>query len=312
MIPVHENKVNHPQCRSNMQKRTTHSTKFQWDHLRVVGAIARAGTLIGAAGELGLDHTTIARQLTRLEEELGERLFDRNRSGLVTTPFGEEVLATAENVEGEINHLLRRVDSASSSLTGSVRLTTTPTLAAHVIAPALGGLFALHPELQLELVADDRVLDISRREADIALRLSRPKTPGLVAKRVGDMAFEWYVAARDKRSINHLAILLYEDVSGHSPLLRHVRSTVGSEKTVLTSNSIQALLEAAKAGIGRALLPRLIADREPRLRRLSGPSEGIVLPLWVTYHEDLRRSPRIKAVVEFIGNALKDAGSRLA
>lgn len=298
---VRENTVNKHICRLNMQKSTTKKSISRWDHLRVVSAIARTGTLVGAARELGLDHTTVARQLSCLEQELGEPIFERHRTGLVVTPVGESVLVTSESVESEINHLLRRADSASSNLTGSVRLTATPILAAHVIAPALPRFFKLHPELQVELVADDRILDLSRREADVALRLSRPKTPGLVIKQLGEMAFDWYATSRSKSQHTFLS---YEDATENSPLLRHMRSVVGQHHMTMKSNSMHALLETAKAGAGCALLPCLIADRTTGLRRFSGDLQGITLPLWITYHEDLRRSPRIKVIVEFLENEL--------
>lgn len=279
-------------------------TAPRWDHLRVVGVIARSGTLTGAAAELGIDHTTVARQLSSLEKELGAPLFERSRSGLVATPLGEEVIAVCEGMESEVNGLLRRMDGVSSSLTGSIRLTATFFLASNVVAPALGEFLRLYPGLDIDLVADDRALDMSRREADIALRLSRPKAPGLVGRQVGSIAFKWYVTAKKIRRDGEPSWLVYQDAAGTSPLMRHMAATTKSGHVALRCNSMHALIEAVRAGAGCSLLPCIIGDRDGGLRKAGHPSNELSLPLWITYHEDLRRSPRIKVLADFLAEVI--------
>ena len=283
-----------------MQKRTTASGLPRWDHLRVVGVIARSGTLTAAAAELGIDHTTVARQLSSLEQELGSPLFERSRLGLVATPFGEEVIAVCDGMESEVNGLLRRMDGVTTGLTGSVRLTATFFLASSVIAPALGELLRLHPGLEIDLIADDRALDMSRREADIALRLSRPKAPGLVGRKVGSIAFDWYVSAQHPGLDEEPAWLVYQDATGTSPLMRHMLATTKSGRITLRCNAMHALIEAVRAGAGCSLLPCLVGNHDRTLRRAEVPLKPLSMPLWITYHADLRRSPRIKAVANFL------------
>ena len=287
-----------------MQKCTTTSTLARWDHLRVVGVIARSGTLTAAAAELGLDHTTVARQLSSLEQELGTPLFERSRLGLVATPFGEEVIAVCDGMESEVNGLLRRMDGVSASLTGSVRLTATFFLASSVIAPALGELLRLYPGLDIDLIAEDRALDMSRREADIALRLSRPKASGLVGRKVGTIAFDWYVSAQHPPMGDEPAWLVYQDAAGTSPLMRHMLASAKSGRISLRCNAMHALIEAVRAGAGCSLLPCLVGDHDPAFHRAEVSHKPLSMPLWITYHEDLRRSPRIKAVADFLATLI--------
>ncbi len=277
----------------------------RWDHLRVVAAIARSGTLTAAAAELGLDHTTVARQLSSLEQKLGTPLFERSRLGLVATPFGKEVIAVCDDMESQVNGLLRRMDGVTTSLTGSVSLTATFFLAARVIAPAMGELLRQHPGLDIDLIADDRALDISRREADIALRLSRPKAPGLVGHKVGTISFDWYVSAQHPQMGDEPAWLVYQDASGTSPLIRHMLATTKSGRITLRCNTMHALIEAVRAGAGCSLLPCLVGDHDRTLRKAEPPHKPLSMPLWITYHEDLRRSPRIKAVANFLATLIK-------
>ena len=149
------------------QKHTAGQGLADRDRLRIVLALRRGGTLSAAGRLLGVDPTTVARQLDGLEREFGAPLFERGPKGFAATPLGEEVLTAAERMEDAANGLLRRLDGAAAGLTGSVRLTTTPLLANLLFAPALGGLLRTHSRLQVELVGVDRSLDLSRREADL-------------------------------------------------------------------------------------------------------------------------------------------------
>ncbi len=276
-----------------------------------MGPVARgAGPAAGrdafrrSAGTRGLDHTTIARRLEGFERDLGAPLFERGPEGFSATPLGEEVLAAAERMEGEIIGLLRRLDGAAGGLTGLVRLTATPHVASSLLAPALGGFLRAHPGLQIELVGDSRSLDLSRREADLAVRMSRPEVPGLVARRLGEIAFACYAAADDPRPFEAQSFLAYEEVSGSSPLQRYLAALVPPERMVLRANMMQTLLEAARAGLGCAVLSCFAGERDPALRRVPAPRAMPPVTLWLLYHEDLRRSPRLRAAVAFVDEVI--------
>lgn len=282
------------------QKRTPKLDLADWDRLRVMLAVHRGGTLTAAAKVLGVDHTTVARRLAALERDFKSMLFERGSSGYLATPLGEEVIAAAEHVEGEITGLLRRVDGASTNLTGRVRLTTTPHIAASLVTPALKTLLREHPKLDIELISDDRTLDLSKREADIAIRLVRPDMPGLVTRQLGQLALAFYQSSSDSRSFGTQRFLFFEESSGSSTLQRHLTELVSGSTIALRSNASHVLLEAARAGLGATLLPCFIGDSDKTLQRLPAPRALPLLPLWITYHEDLRRSPRVREMVTFL------------
>lgn len=270
-----------------------------WDRLRVMLALRRGGTLSAAARSLGVDHTTVARRLEGFERDLGAALFERGPEGFTATPLGEAVLATAERMEGEVHGLLRRTDGVAGGLAGPVRLTTTPHLAASLFAPALGGLLRDHPGLRMELVGDVRSLDLSRREADLAVRLVRPDAPGLVARRLGAVAFACYAAAGDPRPFEAQDFLAYEDPAGTTAMQRYFATLVPAGRVVLRANTMETLREAARAGLGCMVLSCLAGEGDATLRRVPAPRAMATMPLWLVYHEDLRRSPRLRAAADF-------------
>lgn len=293
------------------QKNTAKGATGKWDLLRVVLALGRGGTLSAAARALGVDHTTVARYLESLELELAAPLFERSPLGFTPTPLGDEVLATAERMEDEVIGLLRRTEGTVSELTGFVRLTTTPFLSARLFAPALGGFLRLHPGLQVQLVGDNRTLDLSRREADVAVRMSRPQVPGLVTRRLGEMAYAFYAPATDMRPFSEQMFLAYEDTSNDLAQELLLSKIVPPERIVLRSNLTHVLIESARAGVGCAALPCLAGEGDALLRRLPSPRPMQSMPLWLAYHEDLRRSPRLRAITEFIETAISASSQAL-
>ena len=286
------------------RKHTVERALADWSRLRVVLALRRGRTLSAAGRLLGVDHTTVARQLSGLERDFAGLLFERGPEGFTATPLGEAVVAAAERMEDEVNGLLRRLDGAATGLTGSVRLTATPYLAASILAPAVGEFLRECPGLQLELIGDNRNLDLSRREADLALRMARPDKPGLVTRRLGEIAFACYAAAEDRRSFDAQSFLVYGDESGSAPLQRYLSDLVAPERVILRSNTMQALVAATRDRLGCGLLPCFTAECDPALRRVRVPYAMPPLTLWLVYHEDLKRSPRVRAAIAFIDKVM--------
>ena len=270
---------------------------MNWDDLRHLLAIARAGTLAGAARRLAVNQTTVARRLATLEAALGARLFERAEGLLRPTKAGELALARAAEVEQEVGALEQGIAGADREPAGLVRVTAVPILVNRLLVPALSALSARHPRIRLELIAASRNLSLTRREADLALRLSRPQSGmGLLTRRLGDLDYAVY--GPRGRAANRLAWITYEEGLGHLPQARWIAQRPDASMAPLAVSDAEALVHAIRAGIGKSLLPCLIADREPGLRRL-----GVAVlhrELWLLAHREQRHHRRIGAVIAWI------------
>jgi len=282
---------------------------LNWNDLRFILAVSRGGTLAAAARMLRVDDSTVGRRLAAAQEILGGRLYQRLADGtLQLTTSGEKTLLHAERVEREIGLLGAAVSGEERSVSGTVRITSVPIVMNRILVPAARSFAERHPALRLELIADSRDLSLTRREADVALRLARPKTGGtrVIARCIGTIGYEVYAAASySPLEANKLPWITYEDAMAHLPQARWIASRIGRDGEKVGSahvNDAEGLVEAVAAGLGRSLLPSVVADRDPRLRRL-GPKRRtpvVTRELWLMTHLDLRGLPRIEATVEWI------------
>jgi DNA-binding transcriptional LysR family regulator len=294
------------------QERSSH---LDWGHLRYFLELVRTGSHARAAQRLGVDRNTVARHVAALETDLGLALFERGPQGWSQTLAGQELAELAGRVEEDVLALARHVDARDPALRGTVRLTTTPHLAAHLLAPALPALRQRHPELVLEVMADARTFDLSRREADLALRMGRPRDSGLVARRLSVLAYAFYAAASTEAGARGAVDLradpfLGEEGGGHEAQERWLDGVAPERRVVYRCNSTTALLAAARQGIGVAQLPCYIGDADPTLRRLTGP-EPRSQEMWLLVHGDLRRTPRVRAVIDWVDELVARAGPAL-
>lgn len=282
---------------------------LNWNDLRYVLAISRGKTLGGAARLLGVDDTTVARRLVAVQGTIGARLYQRLPDGtLQLTSAGERTALHAERIEREIGAIDTSVAGADDLVSGTVRVTSVPIIVGHILVPAAQALLKRHPKLQLELVADPRDLSLTRRETDLALRLARPKTGGtrVLARRVGTLRYGVYAPAScSMRDAKILPWVTYDEAMVHLPQARWIVATAARSNQRIAAvrvNDAEALLEAVLAGLGRSLLPCVIADRDSRLRRLGAKGGAPVLSreLWLLTHSDMRRLGRIEAVVKWI------------
>jgi len=280
---------------------------MNWNDLRYVLAISRGRTLAAAARMLRVDDTTVARRLSALQEAIGARLYQRLADGVLQpTASGERAALHAERIEREISMLAAALSGADDSASGTVRVTSVPIIVNHVLVPAAGILLKRHPRLELELIADARDLSLTRREADLALRLARPKTGGtrVRARRVGTVRYEVYAASScSPREAKRLPWITYDEAMAHLPQARWIAAAAGNDEIAsVRVNDAEAVLEAVIAGLGRSLLPSVVADRDSRLRKLGGQSgtPALTRELWLLAHSDLRTLGRIEAVVRWI------------
>jgi len=280
---------------------------MNWNDLRYVLAVSRGRTLSGAARLLGVDDTTVARRLAATQKTLGVRLYQRLPDAtLQLTSAGARTALQAERIEREIGTLHAVLSGTDDLVSGTVRVTSVPIIVDHLLIPASRILLKRHPQLALELVGDARDLSLTRREADLALRLARPKTGGtqIKARRVGTLRYGCYAAAPcPPREASRLPWITYEDAMSHLPQARWIASYAADHDERIAPvrvNDAQAVLSAVVAGLGRSLLPCIVADGEPRLRKLAAKASIPSRELWLLAHSELRTLGRIEAVIEWI------------
>jgi DNA-binding transcriptional LysR family regulator len=285
----------------------------EWTDLRFFLAAVRGGNLSAAARELGVNYTTVGRRLDALQHGLGATLIQRTPDGLTLTRAGEAVKELCEKIEATALEVERRAAGQDRELGGTVRLTATETLAARFLIPAMAALRRRHPELEIELIPDYRLLDLSRQQADLAMRNARPADPRLVCRRVGGFAITLYasrayLAARSKPRRG--AGLAGHDLVPWTYLLPATRGqfmgeSVTDARIVFRSNSTLALVHAVAEGFGIGYIPCYLADENPQLVRIWPDVTPPMQPLWLIHHEDLRRTARIKLVSDAIAAALR-------
>ncbi|MCC7411142.1 MAG: LysR family transcriptional regulator [Gammaproteobacteria bacterium] len=275
---------------------------MNWIDLRYVLAAARGGTLAAAARAVSADATTVARRLAASERTLGARLFDRIDGRLVPTAAGEVALQRAEAIEQEMLALEQAIGGRDGALWGSVRMTSVNALLCGYLVPRLGDFRVRYPDIVLELVADTSHLNLSRREADLALRMSRPEGGGVVTRRLARLAYAVYagreLTARAGADPAQLPWIRYEDRYAHLPEAQWVARRYPGAPVVLRASVGVLSLEAVRAGLGVALLPCYLADVDPDLRRLGAPVS--LREVWLILHADLKRTARVRALADWL------------
>ena len=286
-----------------------------WDDLQVFLAIARHGRVSSAARRLGVEHTTVSRRLAALEEQLGARLFYRTPGGYLLTPQGQHALADAESMERAAVAVAARAREKSGEIAGRVRLALPPEFASHWLAPELDDFRAQHPRIVLQILVGTRQLDLSRGEAELAVRSPRPRQQGLVTARIARTSAALY-ASRKVGAYHRLRITTISNVKDvplfvFTPALHMLQEAawfqplLDSGSIALETNSTHTLLAAALAGAGAAVLPRFVARRHEDLVAVS--DDVASHDVWLTTHPEFRRDPRVRVTADFlkaIGGAL--------
>lgn len=282
-----------------------------WDDLRLFLAVARAGSLSGAARALGVTHSTVFRRIGAFEQRLGVRLFDRLPGGYALTAAGEEMRASVLRIEDEVAALARKVVGQDQRPGGTIRITTTDMLAVGVLPRHLAAFRTRWPGIEIEVIIADTVFDLTRREADVALRIGNPAQETLVGRRVGRLGFAVYGPAGAQRPGDPARDDWVGYGTAHGPLSRNLMRWWPGMRQVLRTNSINAAHATARAGIGLAALPCAIADPDPALARVASLPQDFALDLWLLTHADLRHTARIRIFMDFMAAALADDAALL-
>ena len=289
---------------------------LDWDDLRYALAIARQGGLAGAARALAVDNSTVFRHLNALEERLGAQMFERLPSGYRPTAAGERLIEAAERMEAEAIAVDRDLTGRDTRLSGKVRVTASETLAYRVLTAEIARFRTAHPGIDVELTIDNRALDLSRREADVALRAARPTQPDLFGRKLADISWAVYaasnyIAARgapeDEAGLSNHALIGWAEATQGIKAAKWLTETVAGEAVVYRSSSVLNQLSAVKTGIGLAVLPCYLGDPEPDLRRVVGPIRALTTELWLITHKALKDAARVRAFMDLVGDGIRRA-----
>jgi DNA-binding transcriptional LysR family regulator len=282
---------------------------IEWDDLRYVLAVASAGSLSGAARSLGVNHTTVLRRVSAFEERLGLRLFERLATGYALTAGGEELIAAARHIDDTVTTLERKLAGQDLRPSGIVRVTTTDTLMGSILPEILAEFRESHPGIQVEIAISNVMFNLTKRDADVAIRPANNPPETLIGRRIAKIAFAIYASPQylAKHKAKHLADFRWvgpDDTLAGTSVAQWMRSKVPKSEVALRADSLLGLREAARAGLGLAALPCYLGDTSPDLVCMHRPIPEMETALWILTHEDLRHTTRIRTFTEFAASEL--------
>lgn len=272
---------------------------LDWDDLRHFTALADAGTLSAAARRLRVEHATVARRVAALEAATGAKLVDRRSGRYVLTEAGQRVAEHARRMEDEAFALERALQGSRETVAGTVSVSAPPLFASMLLAPRLVDLRRRHPQLHLRLLGEARTVSLSRGEADVVLRVGRPADPTLVVRLAGSLAYGLFAAPgyAEATPAADVAFIAFDESLDHLPQQVLLLEEAGERPVVLRSNDLGIQMAAAQGGAGVVALPAFAAVQAGLVpvspRRLTRD-------LWLAYHQDLRGSAAVAAMVGFL------------
>ncbi|POR48004.1 LysR family transcriptional regulator [Bosea psychrotolerans] len=289
------------------------NSNLAWDDFRLIKAIADHDGLTGAANALGVNHSTVFRRLGQIEEQLGLPLFERRKTGYVATVAGTEMAALANRMDEDVTAFGLRLAGRDVAPSGEVRVTTTDTLYLNVLLPIFAAFRLAHPLIRLDIVIGNQTLNLSKRDADVAIRANDSPGETLVGRRLATLNWAIYGRAGDEltpaeqadpKALFQRDWVALGDQLGYVKAARYVRERVAPERIALKSSAVLGMTEAVEQGLGIGPLPCFIADQRPGLVRLMPPDPEFSTGLWILTHPDIRHAPRVRAFMDFCGNEL--------
>jgi DNA-binding transcriptional LysR family regulator len=280
-----------------------------WDDFRLVKAVADMRSLAGAGDRLGVNTSTVFRRLGALEGRLGARLFDRKRGGYTLTAAGEEMVGLATRMADDVVAFERRIAGQDLKPSGDLRITTNDALLHYTLTPILARFRQAYPQIRLDIVSSNEALNLSRRDADIAIRATSSPPETLVGRRIADIVWSVYGRAEEEgvETIADLRdrmwVLPGENLTSIR-IMRTIRDTVPEENQVYALSSVLGLAEAIEAGIGIGPLPCYIGS-QLGLKRLLPIERNVEAGLWLLTHPDIRSSARVRTFLDVVGSDLQ-------
>lgn len=282
---------------------------IDWDDVRYFLAAARGGSVRAAAKSLGVNHATVLRRIAQLEERLGAQMFERLPSGYRLTDAGEEVLEFANQMEDSSHRLETRVFGRDQSVRGLLRVTMPPFLATHLLMPDLADFTRLHPDIEMEIVSTGEVMNLTNREADVAIRMitDRKTLPLNLHGLKGPNVLACVYMSRDRLAAWHAGVSepIRRIVIGGQDLPSWVnQGEVRVTEVPFRTPDADAQVAAARQGIGMTKLPCFVGDADPLLARVPGIDPKSPATLWLLTQGETRKTKRVRLFTEFISNRL--------
>ena len=286
-----------------------------WDDYRFFLAVAEAGSLSAAAQSTGASQPTIGRRVADLERRLEARLFDRSPSGYRLTKLGQEVHARVKTIEKEARWIADKVSYTDKAPEGRVVLTTTEAVGYFSLAPLLGDFHTAHPDIDIDLIVSYPAINLMEGEADIALRVGNPKQPQLVGRRLAPVHFGLFAAT--SYLTQRPAPRRIEDLANHNiiestrqmrdfPQSTWLRRHGERARVAFSCDNIMVQLSALEAGLGIVALPLYMLSGNKTVRRVLTHQVELTQDLWMLTHKDLKRVPRVRAVLDFLAKRLPE------
>lgn len=281
---------------------------LEWSDVRLFLAIAREGTLGAAARNVGLTQPTMGRRLKALEASVGHLLFQRTTNGFVLTDEVTVVMTYAERMEEETSAMLRQLSGTEQQLDGMLRISCSDWFGVHILTPLLTRFSQRYPNIVVELLTDSRLLNLSRREADLVFRIQPFTEPDVVSRKLVDIGYGLYASEGYPdiicNSAAKVSVVTMDEAFADMPDVAWLRETLPNARIVMRSNSRDVQAGLCTGGAGLAVLPRPLGDRLDGLRRLRPPTPPPSRATWVGYHRDLRRLPRLRALLDLVADEI--------
>ena len=287
---------------------TQSATPLAWDDFRLIKAIAEKRALPAAAAALGVNHSTVFRRRGQSEQALGVRLFERHRSGYVTTPTGEEMVQLAGRVDDDITAFARKLAGQEIKPAGELRVATNDSLLVDLLTPLFAQFLRQCPDIQLDMLIGNQAANLSKRDADVAIRATDNPPETLIGRKPARIAWALYgraadfadAALPDVESLWERSWISLGEQFTMLSAVRYLARHVAPERVVYKLNTVLGLAEAVEAGIGIGFLPCFIGDTRPGLTRLAPPDPDLSADLWLLTHPDLRHTPRVRLFLDFL------------
>lgn len=284
---------------------------MEWSDVRIFLAVVRSRSFGEAARSLGVSHPTVGRRIKVLEAEAGQALFRRTSDGLVLTDAGDAVLTLAESIENSALAMERRLAGNQERLEGILRISSAEWFAGYVLAPVLAELTRRHPAVAPEVIASYRLLNLARREADVAFRIVPFSEPDIVQRRLMSISYGLYGSAETAAALQDdpasVGLILMNAAQSHFPDVAWLLDRFPRSRRAFASTSRAVQAQMCLRGMGIAVLPRPLGDAVPGLQRIATPDQPPSRDIWVGYHHDLRHMDRLRAMLDIADSMLSNS-----